>query len=90
MANKKLTLSLDEELIEGGKQYARSLGLSLSSLIEKYLAEKLARTGYDQYDIQPSPTILNIGISFDTVATDEDKMKDRMDYYDYLTEKHTP
>lgn len=38
MDNKKLTLSLDEKVIEDAKIYAKSNNVSLSKLIESYLA----------------------------------------------------
>ena len=40
---KKLTITIDPELIPVAKRYARSRGMSLSALIEKYLAETTGR-----------------------------------------------
>ncbi len=40
---KKLTITVDPELIPVAKRYARSRGMSLSALIEKYLAETTRR-----------------------------------------------
>ncbi len=37
---KKLTLSLDQEIIERGKFFAKENGMSLSALIEQFLLEK--------------------------------------------------
>ena len=36
---KKLTVTIDPELIPVAKRYAKSRGMSLSALIEKYLAD---------------------------------------------------
>lgn len=38
MGNKKLTLSLDKKVIRNAKNYAKSRNISLSKLIESYLA----------------------------------------------------
>ena len=40
---KKLTITIDLELIPVAKRYARSRGMSLSALIERYLAETTHR-----------------------------------------------
>ena len=39
--NAKLTLTLDKELIEGAKEYAKSSNLSLSKILERYLRSLL-------------------------------------------------
>ncbi len=39
---RKLTITVDEELIPVAKRYARSRGVSLSSLIEDFLRETTA------------------------------------------------
>lgn len=43
---KKLTITIDSELIPVAKRYARHQGISLSGLIERYLAE----TAYDKQE----------------------------------------
>ena len=43
MVNKKLTLSLDKKVIERAKAYAKSNNISLSRLIESYLAALVGR-----------------------------------------------
>ena len=40
---KKLTITIDPELITVAKRYARTRGMSLSALIEQYLAETTHR-----------------------------------------------
>ena len=40
---KKLTITIDSELIPFAKRYARLRGVSLSALIERYLAETTHR-----------------------------------------------
>jgi len=51
--NAKLTLTLDKELIEESKEYARSSGKSLSSIIERYLRSLLEETQSQDKD-QPA------------------------------------
>ena len=40
---KKLTITIDSELIPAAKRYARSRGMSLSALIEQFLSETTHR-----------------------------------------------
>ena len=42
---RKLTISVDSELIPVAKQYARSKGVSLSSVVEQALREATGETG---------------------------------------------
>ncbi len=50
--NKKLTLSLDGNIIETAKNYAKSNNISLSKLIESYLGS-LTRLEKEQAEITP-------------------------------------
>ena len=48
----KLTLKLDDNIIERAKKYASSKQLSLSRLIENYL-DSLTREQGDEFEISP-------------------------------------
>lgn len=43
---KKLTLSLNQEVIEQGKFFAKEQGMSLSALIEQFLLDKIKKDVY--------------------------------------------
>lgn len=43
----KLTLSVDSEVVAGAKQYAKSKGLSVSSMVETYLRSVSRKSGAD-------------------------------------------
>lgn len=79
--DKKLTLSLDKLIIEEAKLYAKSNKVSLSKLIESYLAS-LTNKNKSETEITPLVKSLSGVISLDT-STD---VKD--DYTDYLIEKY--
>ena len=51
----KLTLSVDKNLAEKAKLYARSQGRSLSDLVEAYF--KVLTTGEEESDLKVSPKI---------------------------------
>ncbi len=79
--NTKLTLSIESEIIDQAKAYARKTGRSLSDIIESYLkvltsdikADKLGPKTRKLMGSVKLPTDLNLG--------DE--------YGDYLSEKHS-
>lgn len=73
----KLTLSVDERVIERAKRYARARGTSVSGLVEQML--DLAASGSDQPDIAP-PVLNRLRGSLKGV--------DRADYRRYLERKH--
>ena len=79
--DKKLTLSLDKSIIESAKNYAKSNNISLSKLIESYLAT-LTKRKRNSTEITPLVESLS-GV----IKLDEDfDVKDA--YTDYLIEKY--
>lgn len=79
--DKKLTLSLDKTIIESAKNYAKSNNVSLSKLIESYLAT-LTRRKKSDVTITPLVESLSGVISLDKGFDIKD------DYTDYLIEKY--
>ena len=73
----KLTLSVDERVIERAKRYAQARGTSISGLVEQML--DLAASGSDQPDIAP-PVLSRLRGSLKGVA--------RTEYHRYLERKH--
>ena len=73
----KLTLKLNQEVIEKAKLYASDKKLSLSRLIENYLNS--LTSDKSNYDLQISPFVksLSSGVS---IPADYDYKKDRADY----------
>lgn len=55
--NKKLTLKLDESVIEQAKRYASSHKKSLSGIIESYLRSLVNRDNNDDDDLEISPFV---------------------------------
>lgn len=79
--DKKLTLSLDQTIIENAKKYAKSNNISLSKLIESYLSTLIKRKKKTT-EITPLVESLSGVISLDK----EFDVKD--DYANYLIEKY--
>tara|TARA_R110002049_G_scaffold132849_5_gene292192 strand:+ start:3181 stop:3426 length:246 start_codon:yes stop_codon:yes gene_type:complete len=79
--DKKLTLSLDTNIIESAKNYAKSNNISLSKLIESYLTT-LTKRRQDSVRITPLVESLSGVISLDKDLDVKDA------YTDYLIEKH--
>ncbi len=79
----KLTLKLNQEIIEKAKLYASNKKLSLSRLIENYL-NSLTNDVKKENEIEISPFVksLSTGIK---IPADLDYKKD---YSNYLTEKY--
>lgn len=79
--DKKLTLSLDQSIIESAKNYAKLNNISLSKLIESYLAT-LTKRKRNSTEITPLVEslsgVINLNEDFD--------VKDA--YTDYLIEKY--
>ncbi|MDP2687808.1 MAG: DUF6364 family protein [Aequorivita sp.] len=81
----KLTLKLNQEVIEKAKQYASNQKLSLSRLIENYLnALTSEKSNKDALEISPFVKSLTTGISY-SIPNDFDYKKERGDY---LEAKH--
>lgn len=81
MANSKLTLSLNEVVIEAAKKYAKEKNISLSFLIENYL-QKITTPNQPK---KKSTPIVNKLSGVITLSKDFDYKKD---YTDYLSEKY--
>ena len=77
----KLTLSLDKTIIEQAKTYAKSNKVSLSKLIETYLAS-LTNKYKSEIDITPLVKSLSGVISLDN------NINVKSDYTDFLIEKY--
>lgn len=75
----KLTLKLDQEIIEKAKLYASEKKLSLSRLIENYLNSLTSDKPNDDLQISSFVKSLSSGIS---IPADYDYKKDRADYLD--------
>ena len=82
----KLTLKLNQEVIEKAKQYASDKKLSLSRLIENYLnsltSEKLNKSS--NLEISPFVKSLTADIKY-SIPNNLDYKKERIDY---LESKH--
>jgi hypothetical protein len=77
----KLTLKLNEDIIEKAKEYAKAKKTSLSDLIENYL-QKLTTDKKDNKTITPLVKSLSGVISLPK------GYNDKKDYTDYLTNKY--
>ena len=78
----KLTLSLDKEIIEAAKVYARKRNTSLSNLIENYLVSVTTKSKFTLNDISPLVKSLSGVLKLD-------KKSDRKkQYVDYLANKY--
>jgi len=80
----KLTLKLDENVIERAKKYAAEKKLSLSRLIENYL-DALTNDELNNLEISPFVESIANGKQLPT-EVDKDRLKD--DYIDYLDKKY--
>ncbi len=79
--DKKLTLSLDQKIIENAKIYARSNNISLSKLIESYL-KALTKRDKKMTDTTPLVESLSGVISLEKNFHSKDA------YTDYLIKKY--
>ncbi|NBC58318.1 DUF6364 family protein [Mesohalobacter halotolerans] len=79
--DKKLTLSLNESIIEKAKNYAKSNNISLSKLIESYLGT-LTKTEKKETEITPLVKNLSGVISID------DNFDAKNEYAKYLLKKY--
>ena len=79
--NTKLTLSLDSNVIEQAKEFARTRRKSLSKMIEEYLREAACS---DNVSRQVTPLVAKL-----SGVIDAQKLGDgKSDYSDYLTGKY--
>lgn len=82
--NSKLTLKLNENVIERAKKYASNKKLSLSRLIENYL-DSLTREQNDEFEISPFVKSISTGKS---IPDNVDYKKLRGEYIDFLEKKY--
>lgn len=80
----KLTLKLNNNVIERAKKYASSKKLSLSRLIENYL-DSITRDQENNFEIPPFVKSISSGKS---IPADFDDKKVREEYTDFLDKKH--
>ena len=78
----KLTLKLDQEIIEKAKAYASDKKISLSRLIETYLKSLTNEKKEDQFEISP---FVKLSATGNKLPTDLDYKKD---YSGHLIEKY--
>ena len=78
----KLTLKLDQEIIEKAKHYASEKKISLSRIVENYLNS--LTSDKENNDIQISPFVKSLSSKVN-IAGDYDYKKDRAEY---LENKH--
>ncbi len=77
----KLTLSLNKTIIEQAKTYAKLNKISLSKLIESYLA---TLTGKEKGEIEITPLVKSLS----GVINLDGKINVKEEYADYLIEKY--
>lgn len=80
----KLTLKLDKSVIEQAKDYAKKNQVSLSRLIENYLASLTQKNKTDKKEIEITPFVKSIATGV-RIPADFDYKKE---YGDYLIEKY--
>jgi hypothetical protein len=80
----KLTIKLDQEIIEKAKKYASGRKLSLSRLIESYLNSLTSDKKNDSDDIEISPFIKSLRTGVKIPAN----LDYKREYGDYLSEKY--
>ena len=73
----KLTLKLDQEIIEKAKHYASEKKISLSRIVENYLNS--LTSDKENNDIQISPFVKSLSSGID-IPADYDYKKDCADY----------
>ncbi|MFK7899638.1 MAG: DUF6364 family protein [Cyclobacteriaceae bacterium] len=78
----KLTLKLNQQIIEKAKEYASNKKMSLSRIIEAYLQSLTSEKTDTDFEISPFIKSIATGSS---IPTDLDYKKG---YSDYLTEKY--
>ncbi len=73
----KLTLKIDQEIIEKAKHYASEKKISLSRIVENYLNS--LTSDKENNDIQISPFVKSLSSGIE-IPADYDYKKDRADY----------
>ncbi len=80
----RLTLRLNESIIEKAKEYARSRNISLSKMVEQYLDSVVSTNEITGKQIELTPLVKELS-GVIKVSTDFDYKKD---YSDYLENKY--
>ena len=80
----KLTLKLNERVIERAKKYASTKKLSLSRLIENYL-DSITQEQNDDFEISPFVKSISSGKS---IPAEADSKTSKEEYIDYLDKKY--
>ena len=80
----KLTLKLNERVIERAKKYASNKKVSLSRLIENYL-NSITQEQNDDFEISPFVKSISSGKS---IPADVDWKTSRKEYTDHLDKKY--
>lgn len=83
--NAKLTLSLDKEVIEQAKAYAKEQGISLSKMLENYLKIMVSKEPEDKKEIEISPFVKSLAVPGLKPRTKEEMRKE---YGEYLEKKY--
>lgn len=80
--NAKLTLSLNKNVIESAKDYAKANNISLSKLIESYLDPLLTN---DERGNKITPLVE----SLTGIISEQPDENSKEDYYEYLSKKYS-
>lgn len=78
----KLTLKLNQKVIEKAKEYASDKKVSLSRIVESYLKLLISEKDNDEFEISHFVKSISTGTK---IPADLDYKKE---YADYLTQKH--
>ena len=77
----KLTLKLNQEVIERAKEYASSKKMSLSRIVEAYLQLLTSEQDTDEFEISPFVKSISTGVK---IPIDLDEKE----YSDYLMQRY--
>lgn len=77
----KLTLNMDEAVVERAKRYARSRGMSLSKVIQQYL-QFITESETEATPTEVTDRVARLADTLETAASD-DELK-----FQYLSEKY--
>ncbi len=84
--DKKLTLSLNANVVDKAKHYAKDHGISLSRMLENYLASLTSKVDVDTEIQSLSPLVSRlVGVIHEDSISEEDF---KGDYTDFLNEKY--
>jgi replicative DNA helicase len=75
--NTKLTLKLNQEIIERAKEYASNKKMSLSRIVEAYLQSLTSNDDTAEFEISPFVKSISTGIE---IPANLDYKKERTDY----------